>query len=103
MRIKELTESFNQCYNKACKTYDSAKAKGLEPKLIQVAGYNGDGSNADKRWQKLPQRVWQHYVTVIDDTVFDPTAKQFGPDKQEKYSLEQLNREWDKQYIIDRI
>ena len=72
MRIQELTESFNRCYDKACKAYDLAKSKGLHPKLIQVAGYKGDGSNADERWQKLPQRVWQHYVTVIGDTVFDP-------------------------------
>ena len=100
MRIQELTESFNRCYDQACKAYDLAKSKGLHPKLIQVAGYKGDGSNADERWQKLPQRVWQHYVTVIGDTVFDPTAKQFGPDKEVKYSLAKLDSEWDQQYFI---
>lgn len=100
MRIKELTESFNKCYNMACKVYDLASSKNLQPKLIQVADYKGDGSGADKRWQKLPQRVWQHYVTVIGNKVYDPTAKQFGPDKDTEYSLEKLDTEWGKQYHI---
>jgi hypothetical protein len=37
---------------------------------------------------------------VIDDTVYDPTAKQFGPDKPEKYSLSQLKSEWKEIYQI---
>jgi hypothetical protein len=100
MRIKELTESFNKCYDMACKMYDYAKAKNLHPKLIQVADYKGDGSGADKRWQKLPQRVWQHYVTVIGNKVYDPTAKQFGPDNDTEYSLERLDADWGQQYLI---
>jgi hypothetical protein len=37
---------------------------------------------------------------VIDDTVYDPTAKQFGPDKPEKYSLSHLESEWKEIYQI---
>ena len=92
--------SFNKCFDKACKLYDKAVEKDLNPILYQVADYKGDGSNADSRWAKLPQHVWSHYVTVIGDTVYDPTAKQFGPDKSEKYNINQLEKEWGKIYKI---
>jgi hypothetical protein len=92
--------SFNQCFSRACQLYDRAVAKGQDAALLQVADYQGDGSAADERWQQLPQYVWKHYVTVIDDTVYDPTAKQFGPDKPEKYRLNQLKSEWKEIYQI---
>jgi hypothetical protein len=92
--------SFNQCFSRACRLYDRAQAQGRNATLLQVADYQGDGSAADERWQQLPQYVWKHYVTVIDDTVYDPTAKQFGPDKPEKYSLNQLKSEWKEIYQI---
>lgn len=92
--------SFNKCFDKACKLYDKAVEKDLNPILYQVADYKGDGSDADSRWAKLPQHVWSHYVTVIGDTVYDPTAKQFGPDKSEKYNINQLEKEWGKIYKI---
>lgn len=93
-------KSFNQCYATACKLYDQSEAKGLEPKLVQVAGYKGDGSQADPKWLKMPQEYWQHYVTIVDNTVLDPTADQFGLDKPTRYPVAQLNNEWDQQYQI---
>jgi hypothetical protein len=98
--VAEGSEHFNQCYVQACKVYDRAEDKKLNPVLLQVAGYKGDGSNADKKWLALPQRVWQHYVVVVNDTVYDPTAKQFGNDKSTKYSVEKLQQDWDQQYQI---
>ena len=99
---REISEDkdFNQCYEQACKVYDQAEAKGLNPTLVQVAGYTGDGSTANSKWLKIPERLWQHYVTVVGDMVLDPTAKQFGPDKATKYPRSQLDRDWDKQYQI---
>jgi hypothetical protein len=97
---QELTESFNQCFTRACQLYDRAEAKGIDATLLQVADYQGEGSDADARWQRLPQYVWKHYVTVIGDTVYDPTAKQFGPDKPEKYNLSRLESEWKEIYQI---
>jgi pyrimidine deaminase RibD-like protein len=99
---REISEDkdFNQCYEQACKVYDQAEAKGLNPTLVQVAGYTGDGSTANSKWLKIPGRLWQHYVTVVGDMVLDPTAKQFGPDKATKYPRSQLDRDWDKQYQI---
>jgi hypothetical protein len=99
-RLTEGKSSFNQCFSRACRLYDRAQAQGRSATLLQVADYQGDGSAADERWQKLPQYVWKHYVTVIDDTVYDPTAKQFGPNKPEKYSLSQLESEWKEIYQI---
>ena len=93
-------KDFDRCYVQACKVYDRAEDKKLNPVLLQVAGYKGDGSNADKKWLALPQRVWQHYVVVVNDTVYDPTAKQFGNDKPTKYSVEKLQQDWDQQYQI---
>ena len=98
--VAEGSEHFNQCYVQACKIYDRAEDKKLNPVLLQVAGYKGDGSNADEKWLALPQRVWQHYVVVVNDTVYDPTAKQFGNDKPTKYSVEKLQQDWDQQYQI---
>jgi hypothetical protein len=96
----KLTESFNRCYDRACQLYDRAEAKGIDATLLQVADYQGDGSTADARWQRLPQRVWQHYVTVIGDTVYDPTAEQFGAGRPKKYSVDELKSQWGKIYTI---
>ena len=96
----ELNESmFNQCYDQARKLYDQAENKGLNPVLLQVADYQGDGSEADPKWLKIPQRLWQHYVTVVGDVVYDPTATQFG-NKPTKYSVDDLKQLWNKQYQI---
>jgi pyrimidine deaminase RibD-like protein len=99
---KEVSEDkdFNKCYATACKLYDKADAENLNPMLLQVAGYKGDGSTANTHWLEIPPRLWQHYVTVVGDIVLDPTAKQFGPDKATKYPRSQLDRDWDKQYQI---
>ena len=96
----QLDEDFNQCYDVACKLYDKAESENLNPLLLQVAGYKGDGSTANTRWLEIPPRLWQHYVTVVGDMVLDPTAKQFGSDKATKYSRSQLEHDWDKQYQI---
>jgi len=96
----KLDESmFNQCYDQARKLYDQAENKGLNPVLLQVADYQGDGSEADSKWLKIPQRLWQHYVTVVGDVVYDPTATQFG-NKPTKYSVNDLKQLWNKQYQI---
>ena len=92
--------SFNRCYDRACQLYDRAAAKGVDATLLQVADYQGDGSDADPRWRKLPQHVWKHYVTVIGDTVFDPTADQFGAGRPKKYSLDELKSQWKEIYTI---
>jgi pyrimidine deaminase RibD-like protein len=97
--VNEGTD-FNQCYVQACKLYDKADAENLNPILLQVADYKGDGSTASTEWLKIPARLWQHYVTIVGDTVLDPTAKQFGPDKPTKYSRSQLSQDWNKQYQI---
>jgi hypothetical protein len=94
------TASFNQCYATACKLYDKADAENLNPMLLQVAGYKGDGSTANTNWLEIPPRLWQHYVTVVGDMVLDPTAKQFGSDKATKYPRSQLDHDWNKQYQI---
>jgi pyrimidine deaminase RibD-like protein len=93
-------KDFNKCYATACKIYDKADADNLNPMLLQVAGYKGDGSTANTHWLEIPPRLWQHYVTVVGDMVLDPTAKQFGSDKATKYPRSQLDRDWDKQYQI---
>jgi mRNA-degrading endonuclease YafQ of YafQ-DinJ toxin-antitoxin module len=72
----------------------------MEPALYQVAGYNGDITGADPKWQEIPPRFWQHYVTVIGDIVYDPTASQFGDDKPTEYSTGALQQMWDKIYHI---
>lgn len=91
---------FDRCYDKACQLYDKAQDKNLQPKLVQVADFRGDGSDADQRWTKLPQHVWQHYVVIVGDQVLDPTARQFGPDMPTRYPMSDLDRLWGKQYQI---
>ena len=91
---------FNQCFDQACKLYDQAVSKRLQPKLVQVADFQGDGSRADARWIKLPQHVWQHYVVIVGDQVLDPTATQFGDDMPTKYPVSNLDKLWAKQYQI---
>ncbi len=93
-------KDFDRCYDKACQLYDKAQDKNLQPKLVQVADFQGDGSNADQRWTKLPQHVWQHYVVIVGDQVLDPTARQFGPDMPTQYHVSDLDKLWGKQYKI---
>jgi hypothetical protein len=96
----KITESFNRCYDRATALYDKAATKGLKPILMQVAGYNGDISGADKRWLRIPPSHWQHYVTIVGDNVYDPTAKQFGNDNPIQYDLAELKANWNKLYQI---
>jgi predicted nucleotidyltransferase/predicted GNAT family acetyltransferase len=91
---------FDRCFDEACKLYDRAVSKKLEPKLVQVADFQGDGSGADARWIKLPQHVWQHYVVIVGDKVLDPTATQFGDNMPTKYTVSELDKLWAKQYLI---
>jgi hypothetical protein len=93
-------KDFNRCFDQACKLYDRAVSKNLEPKLVQVADFQGDGNGADPRWMKLPQHVWQHYVVIVGDQVLDPTAKQFGDSMPTQYKVSDLDRLWGKQYQI---
>ena len=93
-------KDFNRCFDQACKLYDRAVSKNLEPKLVQVADFQGDGNGADPRWMKLPQHVWQHYVVIVGDQVLDPTAKQFGDTMPTQYQVSDLDRIWGKQYQI---
>ena len=93
-------KDFNRCFDQACKLYDRAVSKNLEPKLVQVADFQGDGNGADPRWMKLPQHVWQHYVVIVGDQVLDPTAKQFGDTMLTQYQVSDLDRIWGKQYQI---
>ena len=93
-------KDFDRCFDQACKLYDRAVSKNLEPKLVQVADFQGDGNGADPRWMKLPQHVWQHYVVIVGDQVLDPTAKQFGDSMPTQYKVSDLDRLWGKQYQI---
>ena len=93
-------KDFDRCFDQACKLYDRAVSKNLEPKLVQVADFQGDGNGADPRWMKLPQHVWQHYVVIVGDQVLDPTAKQFGDTMPTQYQVSDLDRLWGKQYQI---
>jgi hypothetical protein len=93
-------KDFDRCFDQACKLYDRAVSKNLEPKLVQVADFQGDGNGADPRWLKLPQHVWQHYVVIVGDQVLDPTAKQFGDSMPTQYQVSDLDRLWAKQYQI---
>jgi hypothetical protein len=93
-------KNFDQCFDQACKLYDRAQSKDLNPKLVQVADFQGDGTDADARWLKLPQHVWQHYVVIVGDQVLDPTAKQFGNAMPTQYQVSDLDRLWAKQYQI---
>jgi hypothetical protein len=102
VREQGVTEGkdFDRCFDQACKLYDRAVSKNLEPKLVQVADFQGDGNGADPRWMKLPQHVWQHYVVIVGDQVLDPTAKQFGDSMPTQYKVSDLDRLWGKQYQI---
>jgi hypothetical protein len=102
VREQGVTEGkdFDRCFDQACKLYDRAVSKNLEPKLVQVADFQGDGNGADPRWMKLPQHVWQHYVVIVGDQVLDPTAKQFGDTMPTQYQVSDLDRIWGKQYQI---
>ena len=93
-------KDFDRCFDQACKLYDRAVSKNLEPKLVQVADFQGDGNGADPRWMKLPQHVWQHYVVIVGDQVLDPTAKQFGDSMPTQYQVSNLDRLWGQQYQI---
>ena len=93
-------KDFDRCFDQACKLYDRAVSKNLEPKLVQVADFQGDGNGADPRWMKLPQHVWQHYVVIVGDQVLDPTAKQFGDSMPTQYQVSDLDRLWGQQYQI---
>ena len=95
MRAKE----FDTCYTLAVKMYKAAKEKGGNPKLVQVAGYKGDPSTADERWQEIPVKYWHHYVVVDGNTVLDPSYEQFGS-KESSYSIDKLESQWDKVYEI---
>jgi hypothetical protein len=100
--VNEATakSQFNKCYQTAQKLFQQAEKKNLNPVLYQVADYKGDGSQADEAWLKVPQEYWQHYITVVDNVVLDPTARQFGPDKAEKYSIAELQNRWNQIYQI---
>ena len=90
---------FDTCYNLAVKTYNDRLANGGNPKFVQVAGYKGDPTLADERWQQIPTKNWHHYVVIDDNTVWDPSYKQFG-NTVFKYPKNQLKQQWDKVYII---
>lgn len=92
-------QEFDQCYQQANDLYTKAKSQGRQPVMLQVAGFQGDAELADARWQKIPPRYWHHYVVVLDNTVYDPSAKQFGMD-QTQYAVGKLGRIWDKVYKV---
>jgi hypothetical protein len=95
MRAKD----FDTCYSRAISMYKVAKENGGDPKLIQVAGYKGDPSLADARWQEVPPKYWHHYLVVDGNTVLDPSHKQFG-NRDLSYSKDLLDLQWDKVYKI---
>jgi hypothetical protein len=86
-------EDFDQCYKLANDLYTKEKAKGKMPVLLQVAGFKGDPEVADARWKTIPPKYWHHYVVVIDNVVYDPTAGQFGQTKTE-YAVGELGKNW---------
>lgn len=95
MRAKD----FDTCYSRAVSMYKIAKENGGSPKLIQVAGYKGDPSLADERWQAIPTKNWHHYLVVDRDKVWDPSHRQFGSEEL-SYSKDMLKLLWDKVYEI---
>jgi hypothetical protein len=95
MRAKD----FDTCYSRAVSMYNTAKKNGGSPQLIQVAGYKGDPSLADARWQEIPAKNWHHYLVVDGDTVWDPSHEQFGS-TEASYSVDKLASQWDKVYEI---
>jgi hypothetical protein len=92
-------EDFDNCYKLANDFYTKEKAKGKMPVLLQVAGFKGDPKLADPRWQTQPPHVWHHYVVVLDNVVYDPTAGQFGQNKKE-YAVGELGKTWDMVYKV---
>jgi hypothetical protein len=92
-------QDFDTCYKQANDLYTQAKARGKMPVMLQVAGFKGDTEVADPRWQKIPPKYWHHYVVVINNLVYDPTAKQFGQNKI-NYSVGELGRTWDMIYKV---
>ena len=96
-------DEFNKCYDYAEQLYTRAKQKGLDAKLIQVAGYQGDDSKADERWKEIPKKYWKHYVVKMGTTVLDPSASQFDPNAETKYPERTLNKMWDEQYVIKEM
>ena len=92
-------EDFDQCYKLANDLYNKEKARGKMPVMLQVAGFKGHPETADPRWQTIPPRIWHHYVVVLDNVVYDPTAGQFGMSKTE-YSVGELGRTWETVYKV---
>ena len=92
-------EDFDQCYKLANDLYTKEKAKGKMPVLLQLAGFKGDPKVADARWQTIPPKYWHHYVVVLDNVVYDPTAGQFGQNKTE-YAVGELGKTWDMVYKV---
>lgn len=92
-------EDFDTCYKQANDLYTKEKAKGKIPVLLQVAGFKGDPKGADPRWQQIPVSSWIHYVVVLDNVVYDPTAGQFGQNKTE-YAVGELGKTWDMVYKV---
>ena len=92
-------EDFDQCYKLANDLYTKEKAKGKMPVLLQVAGFKGDPEVADARWKTIPPKYWHHYVVVLDNVVYDPTAGQFGQNKTE-YAVGELGKTWDMVYKV---
>lgn len=92
-------QDFDQCYKLANDLYNQAKSKGKMPVMLQVAGFKGDPEVADARWRELPPKYWHHYVVVINNLVYDPTAGQFGQTKT-NYSVGELGRTWDTVFKI---
>ena len=92
-------EDFDNCYKLANDLYTRAKAKGKMPVLLQLAGFKGHPEVADARWQTIPPKYWHHYVVVLDNVVYDPTAGQFGQTKTE-YAVGELGKTWDMVYKV---
>ena len=90
---------FDTCYKQANDLYAQAKEQGKMPVLLQLAGFKGDPEVADARWKTIPPKYWHHYVVVLDNVVYDPTAKQFGQNKTE-YAVGELGRTWDMVYKV---
>ena len=92
-------EDFDQCYKLANDLYTKEKAKGKMPVLLQLAGFKSDPEVADARWKTIPPKYWHHYVVVLDNVVYDPTAGQFGQNKTE-YAVGELGKTWDMVYKV---
>ena len=92
-------QDFDTCYKQALDLYTQAKGQGKMPVMLQVAGFKGHPETADARWQKIPPKYWHHYVVVIDNVVYDPTAGQFGQNNT-RYTVGELGRTWDTVYKV---